>query len=260
RRSRSSATGAGGAARRWPGPVRSTAGGRRNRRGMSWLLSVDADPVRVAELVRAGDDDAFAFLQAGYDFHLAQAAGAGLDRAARGAAVLDHPGDAAAVLFQERATLDHQYVLARVEHDARLQALVLAQSRRLLAVGEAQAGVDLAVDHLGRHRRDLGLVRLAAAGDLRRDADAQVAGEAFRHLDLDLELGQVHHAEHRPVGDHAGALRHLHLADLAVERRADGQRVDLAPGLGDHRLLAVGEQALVARVQAGAFALQGVVL
>src|SRR5690606_8637698 len=115
RRSRSSATGAGGAARRWRGPARSTAAGRRNRRGMSWLLSVDADAVRVAELVRAGDDDAVAFLEAGQDFHLAQGAGTGLDRAARGAAAFDHPGDAATVLLQEGAALDHQHVLAGIE-------------------------------------------------------------------------------------------------------------------------------------------------
>ena len=64
-------------------------------------------------------------------------------------------GEAAAVLFQERAALDHQHVAARVQHDARGQALVLAQARRLLAVGEAQARVDFAVDHFRRHRRDL---------------------------------------------------------------------------------------------------------
>src|SRR3546814_10404293 len=112
RRSRPSATGAGGAGRRWPGPVRSTAGGRRNMRGKTWLLSVDADLLRVAELVRTGNDDAIAFLQAGHDFHVAQTAGACLDRAARGAAAFDHPGKAAAVLLQERAALDHQHVLA----------------------------------------------------------------------------------------------------------------------------------------------------
>src|SRR3546814_4435496 len=68
-----------------------------------------------------------------------------------------------AVLLQERAALDHQHVLARVEHDARRQPLVLAQAGRLLAVGEAQAGVDLAVDHFRRHCRHLGLVDLAVA-------------------------------------------------------------------------------------------------
>src|SRR3546814_4923887 len=51
-------------------------------------------------------------------------------------------------LLQERAALDHRHVLARVEHDARRQPLVLAQAGRLLALGEAQAGVDLAVDDL----------------------------------------------------------------------------------------------------------------
>src|SRR3546814_12715513 len=83
--------------------------------------SVDADLRRVAELVRTGNDDAIAFFHAGHDFHVAQTAGAGLDRAARGAAAFDHPGKAAAVLLQERAALDHQHVLARVEHDARRQ-------------------------------------------------------------------------------------------------------------------------------------------
>src|SRR3546814_7798590 len=99
----------------------------RKMRGKTWSLSVDADLLRVAELVRTGNDDAIAFFQAGHDFHVAQTAGAGLDRAARGAAAFDHPGKAAAVLLQERAALDHQHVLARVEHDARRQPLVLAQ-------------------------------------------------------------------------------------------------------------------------------------
>src|SRR3546814_9072585 len=67
RRSRPSATGAGGAGRRRPGPVRSTAGGRRNMRGKTWSLSVDADLLRVAELVRTGNDDAIAFLPSGHD-------------------------------------------------------------------------------------------------------------------------------------------------------------------------------------------------
>src|SRR3546814_5259090 len=80
--------------------------------------------------------------------------------------------------------------------------------------------------------------------DLRREADAEVAGEALGHLDLNLELVQVHHAQHRAVGDHAGALRHVHLADLAVERRADGQRVDLALLFGHDGLLAIGKPAL----------------
>src|SRR3546814_3535035 len=139
RRSRPSATGAGGAGRRWPGPVRSTAGGRRNMRGKTWLLSVDADLLRVAELVRTGNDDAIAFLQAGHDFHVAQPAGACLDRAARGAAAFDPPGNAAAVLLQDRAALDHQHVLAPVEHDARRHTLVLAIARRRLALCEPHA-------------------------------------------------------------------------------------------------------------------------
>src|SRR5690606_13180230 len=100
-------------------------------------LSRDADAVRVGELVGAGDDDALALFQARHDFHGVEAAGPRLDRAAHGAGAVHHPGDAAAVLFQERAALDHQHVLARIEHDARGQALVLAQVRRLLAFVEA---------------------------------------------------------------------------------------------------------------------------
>jgi len=41
--------------------------------------SVDRHALCVAELVAAGDHDAFAFLQPGDDLHVAQAAGAGLD-------------------------------------------------------------------------------------------------------------------------------------------------------------------------------------
>src|SRR5690606_10444168 len=150
-------------------------------------LSRDADAVRVGELVGTGDDDAFALLQARHDFHGVEAAGPGLDRAAHGAAAIDHPCDAAAVLFQERAALDHQYVLARVQHDARGQALVLAQVGRLLAFVEAQPRRDLAVDHFRRYRRNPRGVAVARTGDLRRHADCEVAGEAFRYADLDLE-------------------------------------------------------------------------
>ena len=56
-----------------------------------------------------------------------------------------------------------------------------------------------------------------------------------------------------PCGD-------LHLADLAIEGRAQGQRIHLALQLGHHRALAVGQQALVARVQSGALALQSGIL
>src|SRR3546814_5109242 len=104
-------------------------------RGKTWSLSVDANLLRVAELVRTGNDDAIAFFQAGHDFHVAQTAGAGLDRAARGAAAFDHPGKAAPVLLPERAPLDHQDVLARVEHDPRRQPAVLAEAGRLAREG-----------------------------------------------------------------------------------------------------------------------------
>src|SRR5690606_11441732 len=65
---------------------------------LSMSLSRDADAVRVGELVGAGDDDALALFQARHDFHGAEAAGPGLDRAAHGAGAFDHPGEAAAVL------------------------------------------------------------------------------------------------------------------------------------------------------------------
>src|SRR3546814_15493159 len=115
RRSRPSATGAGGAGRRWPGPVRSTAGGRRNMRGKTWLLSVDADLLRVAELVRTGNDAALAFSQSGPDFHVAQTPGACLDRAACSAAGFYHPGKDATVQTQEPAETGHHPLLARVD-------------------------------------------------------------------------------------------------------------------------------------------------
>ncbi|CTP84491.1 hypothetical protein XTPLMG730_0803 [Xanthomonas translucens pv. phlei] len=120
------------------------------------------------------------------------------------------------------------------------------------------------LDHFRRHRRDRAGERFAGtAGQLRRHADRQVAGEALRHLDLQFELGQVDHAQHRRVGGDVGVLRHLHLADLAdlaVERRAQSEQIDLSLHLGDHRALALGEQALVARVQAGALGLQAGIL
>jgi hypothetical protein len=189
-----------------------------------------------------------------------EAADACPDRAAHGLVAIHDVGEASAVLLHEGTTLDLQRIAARVEHDARAQALVLAQARRL-PVGEAQASGDFAVDHFRRDRRHRARVRCAvAAGQLRRHADRQVAREAFRHLDLDFELRQVDHAQHRRIDRDIGALRDLYLADLAVERRAQRQRVDLALQFGDDRALAVGEQVLVARIQSRALALQRVVL
>ena len=190
---------------------------------------------------------------------MAQAAGAQLHRAThRGTAVHD-VGLAAAALFDERAAFDHQHVAARLHQDACGQALVLAQAGRLL-VGEAQAGDDLAVHHFRRHRGNLARVGLAGAGQRGRHADGEVAGEAFRHLDLDFEHRQVDHAQHRRVDRHVGALHGLDLADLAIERRAQGQRIHLALHFGHHRALALGQQLLVARIQARALALQARVL
>src|SRR3546814_19150004 len=116
-------------------------------RGKTWSLSVDADLLRVAELVRTGNDDAIAFFQAGHDFHVAPTPGAGLDRAARGAAAFDHPGKPPAVLRQERAALVPHHVLPRVEPDARRQPLDLPQAGRQLPPGEPTPGVGPAVSH-----------------------------------------------------------------------------------------------------------------
>ena len=89
----------------------------------------------------------------------------------------------------------------------------------------------------------------------------EVAGEAFRHLDLDFELAQVDHAQHRRVG---GDVRCAAATCTWPTWPSNGarsvERVDLALQVGDDRALAIGEQALVARVQAGALALQPVVL
>src|SRR3546814_13347855 len=89
----------------------------RNMRGKTWSLSVDADLLRVAELVRTGNDDAIAFFQAGHDFHVAQPDGAGLARARRGGAAFDHPGTDATAPPQQRAALHHEPVLLPVAPD-----------------------------------------------------------------------------------------------------------------------------------------------
>lgn len=95
---------------------------------------------------------------------------------------------------------------------------------------------------------------------MRRHADRQIAREALGDGDLDLELGQIDHAQHRCVGGDVLPLLHHHLADLAVERRAQRERVDLALQLGHHRALAVGQQTLVAQIETGAAILQPVAL
>jgi hypothetical protein len=191
------------------------------------------------------------------DLHGIEAGCAGADRPAHGDCAVHDVGEASAALVHERTALDQQHVLAGVEHDADAHALVLAQAGGLLA-GEAQAAGDLAVDHLRGNGRYLGGIGLAAARQLCRHADRKVAGEAFGDPDLDLEAGQVDDAEHRRVGGHVRALLDQHLADLAIERRAQGECVDLALQFGHDRALAIGQQLLVARIQSGAAALQRV--
>src|SRR4030095_11029951 len=102
------------------------AGGGKN------VASVDGDLFGVTELVAAGDDDAVAFLDAVEQFDCADAAGTDADRALDGGVAVHDPGAAAAAFVDERAAFDLQHVLAGVHHDARGQALVLAQTRRVL--------------------------------------------------------------------------------------------------------------------------------
>src|SRR5690606_13907668 len=112
-------------------------------------VSRDAYLFVAAKLVGTGDDHAVAGLRAFEDLHRAQAACPGADRPAGSHAVLDDPGMVTAPLFQERPALDHEHVVPGIKQDAGAHPLVLAQSRRLLAV-EAEAAGDLAVHHLRR--------------------------------------------------------------------------------------------------------------
>ena len=127
-----------------------------------------------------------------------------------------------------------------------------------LRVVEAHAGHDLAVDHFRRHRAQLAGVLLRAVADLRRHAQAQIVGVAFRHRQFHFQLAQVHDHQQRRVGRHHRAVGDRHRADHAVDRRADVEFVDLALQFGHDRALTLRQQMLVARVQAGAAVLQAV--
>ena len=88
-----------------------------------------------------------------------------------------------------------------------------------------------------RDRADFALVIAGTVADFRSHADAQIVREYFRHLDLDLERAEIDHGEDRRIGGDVGALLHDQLADLAVDRRAHLEFLDLA-------LQVLGEQAL----------------
>ena len=139
-----------------------------------------------------------------------------------------------------------------VHQDARGQALVLAQSGRLLA-DEADAAADLAIDDLGRYRADLALVVARAVADLGGHADAEIVREYFGHLDLDLERAEIDHGQDRRIGGDVGALLHDQLADLAVDRRTHLELLDLALHVLGEQALAVEGQALALQFEGQAF-------
>ncbi len=148
--------------------------------------------------------------------------------------------------FQERSALDHHHVGALFDQHAGVDALVLAQAGRLLAV-EAHAGADLVADHFRRDRRELAGDALGADLHFGRHAQAKVLGVAFGHLELDFQFAQVDHGEQRGVGDHHGAVGHRQRADHALDRRAHIQLVDPALEIGDQQALAL--QRLLAGLQ-----------
>src|SRR5512135_1533071 len=133
-------------------------------------LSIQNHLRRPVERIGAGDDDAIAFLDAGQELDRVQAGRADPDRRAFGDAVAHDIGDAAGAGIDERATLDHQHVRMLVDQDARGQALVLAQAGRL-ALAEAHARDDLAIDDFRRDRRQRAGILFRTVEDFRRHVD-----------------------------------------------------------------------------------------
>ena len=68
---------------------------------------------------------------------------------------------------------------------------------------------------------------------------AEVVGVALRHRQLHFELAQVDHGQQRLAVRHHAAVGDGDRADHAVDRRADGEPLDLALQLGDDRTLAL---------------------
>ncbi len=90
---------------------------------------------------------------------------------------------------------------------------------------------------------------MAAAFEIRGHAGAQIAREALGDLDFDLERRQIDHREQRRILGNAGAIGHLHLADLAVHRRSHVQAIDLALQVRHQVLLAVEQRLLAVDVE-----------
>src|SRR5882724_1507595 len=182
----------------------------REKRGQR---SIQNDFLRAIERIRAGDDDAIAFLDTGYQLNGIQTCRADLDRRAFGDAVAHDVSDTASARIHKRATLNHQHIRMLVNQDACDQTLALTQPCGLV-IAEAYARDDLAIDHFRRHRRQGAGILFITFHNFRRHADGQIVGEYFRHLQFDFERGQIDHAEQPRAGGNIGLLLHQQLADL----------------------------------------------
>ena len=189
------------------------------------------------------------------DLDFGHAGGTGADRPAHGDVVLHDVGDAPAAAVEERTTLHLQHVVARLEHDARRQALVLAQPLRHFA-RETQATGHLALPHLGRHRADFRRVLPCRIGHFRFHPQTEIVRIALRHLELDLEGGQIDDGEERCILRDRGALRDGERADDAVDRRLHAEIADAPLQILDDQPLPVALQATRAQLELQAFLLQ----
>ena len=125
-----------------------------------------------------------------------------------------------------------------------------------LFVAEAHAAGDLAVDDLGRHRADFAGVLAAAVLHFGRHADREIVREHFGNLHFDFERAQIDDGQDRRVRRDVRALLHDQLADLAVDRRAHLEFVDLARDVLDEQLLPIERKALGLELEREAVALE----
>ena len=169
-------------------------------------------------------------------------------------AVVHDIGVVAAALFEERAALDLQDVAARVEQDARGQALVLAQAGRLLATKRRRAATS-PFDDLGRHRRPRASrcrCRVISRGMPMARSRAKLSGTW-------ISTSNAERSTTLSTGALAATFARCAMSSWPTwpsTGEAHVERVDLALEVRDHRALAIGEQLLVAKVEPGAFAEQ----
>ena len=86
---------------------------------------------------------------------------------------------------------------------------------------------------------------MSAAVEICRHTRPQIASQTFSYFDLHFEGRKIDDSEQGRILRDAGAIGHLHLANLSIHRRLYVQAIDLALQVRHQKLLPI-EQCLLA--------------